>query len=97
MSVHMIRTHDEWEDINEWWSTFEVHKTVSFWSSVTVGDCGSRQCGLSNTTLKTSTPNNDDTVKMTVRTHQAEDVDSVEVVAVVVMAVVVVVPVAEEM
>ena len=52
---------------------------------------------MSNMKLKMSALNNNDTVKTTMRTCQAEDVDSVEVVATVVVAVVVVVPMAEEM
>ena len=45
-------------------TTFEVHKTMSFWSSVTAGDCDSRQCDLSNMTLKMSVLNKNNTVKM---------------------------------
>ena len=59
-------------------------------------DCDSRQCGLSNMTLKMSTLNNNGTVKITMRTCQVEDMDSTEVVAVVVVAAVVMVPVAKE-
>ena len=96
MPVHVIRLHDEWVDIEKQWSTFEVHIFGSPWSSLTVGDHENRQHGPSNMTLKTSMSNNDDAVKTTMRTCQAEDVDNAEVVAVVVVAAVVMVPMVEE-
>ena len=56
MFVHMNGTHDKWVDVKEQWGTIEVHKLSLHWSLVMVGDCMSRQCGLSNSEHSSNKP-----------------------------------------